>query len=108
MCIRDSGRLEQDILQGYARERAKDFGIELIEEDVSDMKRWCKEQSPTTEEVEAAIHRHADSKDFSAHGLWELIEIVLTIDRKVSKEEKAIARELGGFIRDASGVMPWR
>lgn len=98
------GRLEADILQKYAEERARDFAISLVDEDVQDLKRWCKQQSPTSEEVEAAIHRLADEEHFSPGELWELIEIVLGIDGKISKKEHAAASELAGYIKEATAA----
>jgi hypothetical protein len=95
------GRLEADIIQRYAVERARDFHVSLVDQDVSDLKRWCREQAPSADEVEAAIHRLVDEPGFSAEALWELIEIVLGIDGKFSKTEMAVATELANFIREA-------
>ncbi|MFM8747766.1 MAG: hypothetical protein ACKOED_14040 [Aestuariivirga sp.] len=95
------GRLEADILNRYAFERARDFGVSLVDEDVSDLKRWCREQAPTSDEVEASIHRLADEPSFSAAELWDLIEVVMGIDGKISKKEKAAADELAAYIREA-------
>ena len=96
------GRLETDILNRYAYERARDFGIQLVDEDVPDIKRWCRDQTPSSEEVQAAIHRMADDPSFSAAELWELIEVVLGIDGKISKKEKAVATELAFYIRQVT------
>ena len=98
------GRLESQILNNYAAERARDLRVSLVDEDVADIKRWCKEQAPTSEEVEAAIHRLSDEERFSPAELWELIEIVLGIDGKISKTERAVADELAAYIREASSV----
>lgn len=95
------GRLESQILNSYAAVRANDFQIPLVDEDVADLKRWCKEQTPDAQEVEAAIHRLADGEKFSAAELWDLIEIVMGIDGKISKVEKAVAAQLAEFIREA-------
>jgi hypothetical protein len=98
------GRLESEILNAYAAERARDHQISLVDEDVADIKRWCKEQAPDAHEVEAAIHRLADDENFSAAGLWELIEIVVGIDGKISKVEQAVAAQLASYLREATNT----
>lgn len=100
------GRLEHDILNRYAQERANDLRVSLRDEDIKDMKRWCKEQAPTPDEIEAAIDRLSDRPDISVASLWELIEIVLTIDGKISKSEKAVAWELANHIERSFGTNP--
>lgn len=88
------------------RNAQKDMRITLVDEDLTDMKKWCKEQTPSGEEIEAAINRLADDPNCSSANLWELIEIVITIDGKISKVEKTIALELAGYIEQSFGVNP--
>lgn len=95
------GRLESQILNNYAQERAHDLKISLVDDDVADIKRWCKKQAPESDEVEAAIHRLADQDGFSPSELWELIEIVLGIDGKISTSERKVADELASYISEA-------
>ena len=96
------GRLESQVLNNYAAERARDYNVSLVDEAVADIKRWCKEQAPSSDEVQVAIHRLADEDDFSPAELWELIEIVLGIDGKISKAERTVADELAAYIREAA------
>lgn len=95
------GRLEADILSRYCHERARDWRISLVDQDVSDIKRWCKEHMPTAEDARAAIHHLADTPEFSPVELWELIEVVLGIDGKLSKTEIAVAKQIASFIKEA-------
>jgi len=97
------GRFEHDILGRYAELRAQDLGMPLDDEEIIEMRRWCKAQNPESEEVEAAILRLAERPQADVVGLWEMIEITLTIDGKVTKTEKAAATELAGFINQAFG-----
>ncbi len=70
------------------------------------MRRWCKAQHPGGEEAEAAIIRLAERPQADPEGLWEMIEIIFTIDGKVTKSEKAAAVELAGYIEQAFGRNP--
>jgi uncharacterized tellurite resistance protein B-like protein len=100
------GRFENDILNRYAAERANDFQIPLVDEDVSDIRKWLKEQSPQSDEISAVIDRIADSNILSAGELWELIELVVSIDGKISKSEKAVALEIAQYIKNSFGFDP--
>lgn len=95
------GRFEHDILSKYAELRAQDLRISLDDDEIAEMRRWCKAQDPGGEDAEAAIMRLAERPQADAEGLWEMIEIILTIDGKVTKGEKAAAAELAGYIEQA-------
>lgn len=97
------GRFEHDILGRYAEHRAQDLGMRLDEEEITEMRRWCKSQNPEGEDAEAAILRLAERPQADVAGLWEMIEITLTIDGKITKTEKAAAAELATFINQAFG-----
>lgn len=75
--------------------------MSLDQDEIAEMRRWCKAQDPGSEDAEAAIMRLAERPQADAEGLWEMIEIVLTIDGKVTKGEKAAAAELAGYISQA-------
>ena len=90
----------------YAELRAQDLRIALDHQEITEMRRWCKAQDPGSEDAEAAIMRLAERPEADAEGLWEMIEIVLTIDGKVTKGEKAAAAELAGYIGQAFGWKP--
>ena len=100
------GRFEHDILSKYAELRAQDLRISLDGDEVAELRRWCKAQDPGSEEAEAAIMRLAERPQADAEGLWEMIEIVLTIDGKITMGEKAAAAELAGYIDQAFGRRP--
>ena len=100
------GRFEHDILGKYAELRAQDLSISLDRQEVAEMRRWCKAQDPGSEEAEAAILRLAERPQADPEGLWEMIKIVLTVDGKVTKSEKAAAVELAGYIEQAFGRNP--
>ena len=100
------GRFENDILNRYATERANDFQIPLVDEDVSDIKKWLKLQSPQPDEIAAVVDRIADSGTLSPNELWELIELVVSIDGKISKVEKAVALEIAQYIKQSFGFDP--
>lgn len=100
------GRFENDILNRYAAERANDFQIPLVDEDVPDIKKWLKLQSPQPDEIAAVIDRIADSGILSPNELWELIELVVSIDGKISKVEKAVALEIAQYIKQSFGFDP--
>lgn len=100
------GRFEHDILSKYAELRAQDLRISLDDKEIAEMRRWCKAQDPGSEDAEAAIMRLAERPQADAEGLWEMIEIVLTIDGKVTKGEKAAAMELAGYVGQAFGWRP--
>jgi hypothetical protein len=102
------GRFEHDILGRYAELRAQDLRITLDRREVAEMRRWCKAQNPNSEEAEAAIARLAERPQADPDGLWEMIDIVLTIDGKFTKTEKAAALELAGYIEQAFGRNPLR
>lgn len=100
------GRFEHDILGKYAELRAQDLRMSLDRDEIAEMRRWCKAQEPGSEDVEAAMFRLAERPQADSEGLWEMIEIVLTIDGKVTKGEKAAALELTGYIEQAFGWNP--
>jgi hypothetical protein len=93
------GRFEHEILGKYAKLRAEDLRLSLDDEEVTQMRRWCKNQDPGIDEVEAAIQRLAERPATDPHGLWEMIEIILTIDRKITSEERRVANELAKQIK---------
>ena len=100
------GRFESDILNRYAAERASDFQIPLVDDDVSDIRKWLKEQSPQSDEIAAVIDRIADSGILLPNELWELTELVVSIDGKISKLEKAVAFEIAHYIKQSFGFDP--
>lgn len=100
------GRFEQDILGRYAELRAQDLNISLDRQEIADMRRWCKAQDPGSEEAETAILRLGERPQADLEGLWEMIEIILTVDGKVTKTEKAAAVELAGYIEQVCGRNP--
>lgn len=100
------GRLEHDILGRYAELRAHDLGMLFDDDEYKDIRRWCKAQDPGSEEVEAAILRLAERPQADPEGLWEMIEIILTVDGKVTKSEKAAAVELARYIEQSFGNSP--
>ncbi|MGE0006419.1 MAG: hypothetical protein AB7S92_12590 [Parvibaculaceae bacterium] len=102
------GRFEHSILSRYAELRAQDLGMSMDDEEMVEMRRWCKMQAPDREAVEAAILRLAERPQADAEGLWEMIEIILTVDGKVTKTEKAAAVELAEYIEQAFGRNPLR
>jgi hypothetical protein len=57
---------------------------------------------------EAAVVRLAERPPADPEGQWEMIEIILTIDGKITKSEKATALELAGYIEQAFGRNPLR
>lgn len=97
------GRFEHDILGRYAELRAQDLGMSLDGEEIAHMRRWCKAQNPESEDAEAAILRLAERPQADVAGLWEMIEITLTVDGKVTKTERAASIELAGYIKQAFG-----
>ncbi|MGE3872038.1 MAG: hypothetical protein AB7F74_03675 [Parvibaculaceae bacterium] len=100
------GRFEHNILGKYAELRAQDLAMALDSDEIAEMRRWCKAQEPGGEETEAAIMRLAERPQADPEGLWEMIEIVLTIDGKITKGEKAAALELAGYIEQTFGRNP--
>lgn len=100
------GRFEHDILGRYAELRAQDLDMSLDRQEITEMRRWCKAQVPGSEEAEAAIVRLSERPQADPEGLWEMIEIVLTVDGKVTKTEKAAAKELAEYIEQAFGSNP--
>ncbi|QIG49088.1 hypothetical protein G5V57_15990 [Nordella sp. HKS 07] len=102
------GRFEHDVLGKYAELRAQDLDMPLDQEEIAEMRRWCKSQSPESEDAEAAIDRLSERPEADPNGLWEMIEIVLTVDGKVTKTEKAAAIELAKFMEQSFGRNPLR
>jgi|GEM_PF-7022013 len=102
------GRFEHEILSRYAELRAQDLRMSLDRQEIAEMRRWCKAQAPGGDDAEAAILRLAERPQADLEGLWEMIEIVLTIDGKITKTEKAAALELAGYIEQAFGENPLR
>jgi len=100
------GRFEHDILSRYAELRAQDLGMSMDDEEMVEMRRWCKMQAPGSEDAEAAILRLAERPQADREGLWEMIEIILAVDGKITKTEKAAAVELAGYIEQAFGWHP--
>jgi hypothetical protein len=100
------GRFEHAILGRYAELRAQDLNISLDRQEIAEMRGWCKAQEPGSEDAEAAIIRLAERPQADPGGLWEMIDIILTVDGKVTKSEKAAAAELVGYIEQAFGANP--
>jgi hypothetical protein len=88
------GRFENDILNKYVEVRANDYSVPLLEEDVVDIKNWLKSQNPTLEEMASSVDKLSDSNRLPASELWEMAEIIVGIDGKISKHEMRAAIEL--------------
>lgn len=95
------GRFEHDILTRFAEERAKDLSLPLDEQDIRDIRAWCRDQAPTGSEVDAAIDLLAERNIAGLSGLWEMVEIVITIDKKIAKAEREVAKEIASYIDKA-------
>lgn len=81
------GRFETDILNKFALVRSHDLSLSMTEEDLSDVRKWLKEQEPTLEELMMAVDRVADAGTLSASEILELAEIIVGADGKITKGE---------------------
>lgn len=97
-------KLNGDILNRFAAERAKDLKISLVDDDVTDIKKWLKIQSPNSEDVAAAIDRIADVGRLAPNELWDLVEIIAQADGKITKKEKLLEEEIAKYIQNSFGI----
>ena len=88
------GRFENQVLNKYVLERSNDLSIYLDEEEIDDIKKWMKDQSPHLDEMMMAVDRIADKQTISATEIWELAQIIVGIDGKITKEENIAMQNL--------------
>jgi hypothetical protein len=100
------GRLSGDLLNLYTSERAVDLKVTLVDDDVLDIKKWLKSQTPNVEDVAAAVDRIADIGRLSPKELWELVEIFAQLDGKITKKETRAAQEIAQLINNSFGSSP--
>jgi hypothetical protein len=101
------GRFENDLLKTYATARSQDFSVPLFEEDLVDIKKWIKQQSPSLDDMLMAVDKIADSQTLSPKELWDLAELIVSIDGKISKSELGAAHALAEQMKRSFGYDPF-
>jgi hypothetical protein len=101
------GRFENDLLKTYATARSQDFSVPLFEGDLTDIKKWIRQQSPSLDDMLMAVDKIADAQTLAPKELWELVELVVSIDGKISKSELAATHALAEQMKRSFGYNPF-
>ncbi len=97
-------RLSGELLNRYVAERAIDLKVTLVDEDVLDIKKWLKLQSPNSEDVSAAVDRIADIGFMNPEEISDLVEIFVQLDGKITKKELKVAEEIAFYVKNSFGI----
>lgn len=79
---------ELDVITGVAADFAKQSGLYVTKTDLENFGRWVKLLRPSALEARAACERLAAKRQFSAQDIAELVDIVITVDNKVTADER--------------------
>jgi tellurite resistance protein len=82
------GLKERKLLLKYAAERSMDLNIQMGEVERSILNRWMQLQRPDETIVRECIHRMASRNTISFEELWEVAEIIASIDGEVTEDER--------------------
>lgn len=79
---------EVDAIMSYLTYQCRQIGLDLTKAEVTDLRRWIKMLRPDTLDFKAALSRVARHRKHTSDDVWELAEIVLGADGKISPMDK--------------------
>jgi WYL domain len=83
---------EANLIVSYVALRCKDFGLNINDADIANLKKWIKLLRPDAHDLKAAIRNIAAKGETTARELVELTDLVFEADSKIKHEEKVTAK----------------
>ena len=92
---------ELAVITGVAADFAIRTGLYVTKTDLENFGRWVKLLRPSPLEAKVACDRLAASKQFTARDIAELVDIIITVDNKVTADERIAVDTLKAAVKES-------